>query len=435
MIQIIESVEDAAIIEEDVDTEMRELIDCGQDETGTSIPSFSVERRTSPDDHRSRIVELVTSRNGRGSLVFARTRLFAGLVVIVALLLSILFVTSFVSKSPSDAQQHQQQFTGTQEQPPSMPSYFYYNLSCPLEWSKYSCIHHGHKERAQHSLDQVRVHKNAITDIFQSGLLPYSRLLLVGDSTMRQLIISMGCIALALDSNVKYAVDWQDDWPCHGTPNCVPGGPHSGFSHASLQFPNGAQVHFIALGGSNYINCETDIVQRFTNQLANEGRITFGSNNTAIPIAPADSILNATDTLIFNIGLHNKASKIRPTLQAFIDFSDQLRRHPDRPQIVYITSITQHFRTPNGQYDKKLLAKQTQDENACLPTLDHNPRAQMEQEMVTEHVDHLIDYNDLENGACHIGGEDCTHYCMPGPPDWMAARLLQAVQTLQSRQS
>lgn len=360
-----------------------------------------------------------------------RVRLLAGfgLVFMMASIVFKIFSLSLHQQHPQPEKQNQEQYQDEQQQQEKLDDdfYFYNNLSCPLEWSKYSCSHQGFTERAELSLEQALQRKEAITDIFETGLLPFSRVLFVGDSTMRQIIIAVGCIAMAIDPNVEYLADWQDSWPCHGTRNCIRGGQHSGFSRVSIVFPNGAQVHFVPLGGSNGIHEEQTIVARFTNEVSKEGRITFGPN-TALPIHSSDSYLNATDTLVFNIGLHNKLGEIGPVLQAFSDFSDMLRHQENRPQIVYMTTITQHFATPNGQYKGK---KAAQEAGMCLDKIDSNPRAQVEREIVTGHVDQLIDYDDVEMGAFHIGGEDCTHYCMPGPPDLTAARLFQAVQQLQ----
>jgi hypothetical protein len=185
----------------------------------------------------------------------------------------------------------------------------------------------------------------------------------------------------------------------------------------------------VALGGSNFIHEEPDIVKRFKKEVATVGQITFGSN-TAFPTDEKDSYLNSTDTLIINIGLHNSLKGVRPLLEEFITFADSLRKQEKRPKLVYITTVTQHFNTSNGQYSKQQLL--SGGVGTCLERLHQNPRARIEQEMVTGHVDRLVDYNDVELGACHVGGQDCTHYCMPGPPDWMAARLLQVLQQLQS---
>ncbi|KAL3920563.1 MAG: hypothetical protein SGILL_003200 [Bacillariaceae sp.] len=228
--------------------------------------------------------------------------------------------------------------------------------------SKYSCFLQGQTDKAWTSLEFARRRQSdtaAIRRIFQKGLPPYSRLLLVGDSTMRQVFIAMSCISLSVHGggdddddiiHMEYKVDWEPSWPCHGVPHCVEEGPHGGFNRGSLTFPNGAQVHFVPLGGGSLGRVERKIVSRFTRELDTLGRITFG-NNMVTEMDKQDRYLNATDTLLFNVGLHNQLGDLDPILKTFANFSDKLRQVENPPKVVYMTSITQHFKTTNGQYD------------------------------------------------------------------------------------
>ena len=106
----------------------------------------------------------------------------------------------------------------------------YGNLSCPFEWSKYSCSHMGPPWRAQAELGRRWVEDRAglLAMGFASPPRPGSRTLLVGDSLMRQLFISIACHATRDLASSR--VDWQQSWPCHRTPNCVAHGEHSGFN-------------------------------------------------------------------------------------------------------------------------------------------------------------------------------------------------------------
>ena len=38
-----------------------------------------------------------------------------------------------------------------------------------------------------------------------------------------------------------------------------------------------------------------------------------------------------------------------------------------------------------------------------------------------------FEYKDLNYGAYHVGGKDCSHYCMPGPPDLVASPIYHAL--------
>ena len=64
----------------------------------------------------------------------------------------------------------------------------------------------------------------------------------------------------------------------------------------------------------------------------------------------------------------------------------------------------------------------------CIDRVDANPRAELEKSLLKpgDNVDVLLDYDDLNLGIMHVHrGNDCTHYCMPGVPDVVAARLLK----------
>ena len=88
----------------------------------------------------------------------------------------------------------------------------YYNLSCPFEWSKYSCVHQGQEDRAMAAQDYALHHM-----LWQHGdsfgsrqhSQKRRRLLMVGDSTMRQLFIALGCRFWLMENAIEeYKLDW-----------------------------------------------------------------------------------------------------------------------------------------------------------------------------------------------------------------------------------
>ena len=92
----------------------------------------------------------------------------------------------------------------------------------------------------------------------------------------------------------------------------------------------------------------------------------------------------------------------------------------------YVTTVTQHFATSDGQYSKGRASKR------CQPSIPSNPRLESELSVLREgvNVDRILRVDDLDAGALHVGaydGSDCTHYCMPGVPDVTAHRLLELV--------
>ena len=95
-----------------------------------------------------------------------------------------------------------------------------------------------------------------------------------------------------------------------------------------------------------------------------------------------------------------------------------------RTRTIYVTTPTQHFNTHDGQW------KTGEKPNACIDRVDANPRAELENELLKpgDNVDVLIDYDDLNLGMMHVqAGIDCSHYCMPGVPDVVAARLMREI--------
>jgi hypothetical protein len=62
----------------------------------------------------------------------------------------------------------------------------------------------------------------------------------------------------------------------------------------------------------------------------------------------------------------------------------------------------------------------------CQSSVEVNLRREEEMQILQEavHVDRLLEYDSVDAGDLHIGGGDCTHYCMPGPPDVAADKLL-----------
>ena len=96
-----------------------------------------------------------------------------------------------------------------------------------------------------------------------------------------------------------------------------------------------------------------------------------------------------------------------------------------RTRTIYVTTPTQHYNTPNGQRQPWKMAK---EHNVCNDRVDANPRAELEKAMLIPgvNVDVLLDYDDLNLGVMHVQrGDDCSHYCMPGVPDVVAARLMK----------
>ena len=123
----------------------------------------------------------------------------------------------------------------------------YYNLSCPFEWSKYSCIHQDNMIKANLSLNYyLKMHNIDINQLLNKSL-RNRRIFLVGDSLMRQIFIAIGC--LSISSIKSYDIDWMSTWPCHNMTNCIESNEHSGFNLGRIKFENGNEVYFKPLAG------------------------------------------------------------------------------------------------------------------------------------------------------------------------------------------
>mmetsp|Transcript_14114 Transcript_14114/g.30284 ORF Transcript_14114/g.30284 Transcript_14114/m.30284 type:complete len:112 (-) Transcript_14114:188-523(-) len=107
--------------------------------------------------------------------------------------------------------------------------------------------------------------------------------------------------------------------------------------------------------------------------------------------------------------------------------NNELNNTHSRPQIIYTTTPTQHFHTPNGVFNKEIVKKGGFWN--CMDRVESNPRADVEKKILSPgvNVDVLLDYDDLDKGVMHVGKSDCSHYCMPGVPDIVAARLLDVI--------
>ena len=181
----------------------------------------------------------------------------------------------------------------------------YYNLTCEFEWSKYSCVHQGQIRKALESITYAS--KNIVYDIGQyvkNGGLQNARLVLVGDSLMRQIFIAIACSTA--ESIDKKKVNWMEEWPCHGTMNCINTGLHGGFNIASVTYKEGGEIHFLPLGGSPEGHTEmeeSNITARLIRELEVGKRISVGRNMLIKP-NDNDQFLNSKDVLLMNLGIH-----------------------------------------------------------------------------------------------------------------------------------
>ena len=368
-------------------------------------------------------------------------------------------------------------------QAPPVPS-LYGNLSCPFEWSKYSCIH---QENSRGNLSYSLAEK-AWTELFskykaaipfalqkqkhfQKPLQPYrtnanktksnrspsspSRVFLIGDSTTRQVFISLGCLFWQLDQIESYNIPWLLNWPCHNTPHCVSGGIHSGFPVGQFRLQENSNIEFwfIPIGGSLgrqklYVN----ILEKWINQWNQTKQLTMtvppdlrnnainGLANHTTSFEQQELKLNPSDIIVYNIGLHvepeerakklNKLNQLgqfllqQPQQESAVD--EQKTIYRQRPTLAYWTTVSQHFPTKTGQYATNMTKFKRC--NASVPYPNLRKAVELTQLQEGHNVNIVIDTTDEDFGNHHIGvGDraDCTHYCQPGVPDLTAHMFLK----------
>ena len=205
----------------------------------------------------------------------------------------------FDHSHPGQQQQQQsQQHQSSSSSPFStesaiMTSNGYFNLSCPFEMSRFSCayMHRGttKQETVHASMDYYRQRLDMIGEIYRRILeeattsarttTTNKRILMTGDSLLRQLFISIACNAHSIfsvpphnNNNNNYTliadivIPWQDPWPIIYGPNKAPsigGGIHGGFGAVYIRLVNGMEIHYVPHMGSNDPTTgETNIIQR-----------------------------------------------------------------------------------------------------------------------------------------------------------------------------
>ncbi len=303
------------------------------------------------------------------------------------------------------------------------------------------------------------------------------RILMTGDSLLRQLFISIACNAHSIfsvsphnnnNNNTLIAdivIPWQDPWPIVYGPNKAPSigsGIHGGFGAAYIRLVNGMEIHYVPhLGFNDPTTGETNIIQRLQQDIEKyNGRISFGTK-TAIPVSTEDHV----DILVYQVGIHygpgesrtllnhftNRISK--PLMQVMGENGNTNDKHTNilhdgyethnhhhstkqspllppqrRTRTMYITTPSQHYNTPTGQWMMNMTSQTLQ----CVDQIPSNLRADQEKKMLLPgvNVDVLLDYDDLHLGSMHVQAGDCSHYCMPGPPDGVAARLMHELLLL-----
>lgn len=285
-----------------------------------------------------------------------------------------------------------------QELPP------YWNLSCPLEWSKYSCVHQGSIGHAQKAASWKFVPRRCrFGDVDNLAALNGKKIFFQGDSLVRQLLISWSCslgsrpgFTKLENIDANWAVCGPNRlWPCHDTVNCIKCGEHSGFTFGGVMIIGRDNTRFTLLYGDvNYTALTSDHVIV-----------------TQVPVLKID--------------------RTSPSLEALKEASTQWK--PDnKPSVFHFLTWGSHFKTETGAYDVGALQKledQVGETARGCEARTRRDNVKGELAYVADRVDGVLwleGTNDL--GKAKVGGTtgahgDCLHFCQPGPSDQIVLAL------------
>lgn len=286
---------------------------------------------------------------------------------------------------------------------PRQPAYF--NLSCPFEWSKYSCIHQDQVDTANEASrlvfepDGCNLHEHVGSTL--ARITAQRRVYFVGDSLVRQLMIALLCAAHSSTQGevfTKTVIAWPKcprEWPCHGVNNCITCGPHSGTGFMAVTLAGGAVFTFL-----DHKNAE------------------------AILISEA---VTSDDVIIISSSIHG--DRAGNTLKMM----KLARDHLSSANLIWFVAWSPHFPTSTNEYN--VTALQRLVDNGTRLTCRTTAPSQI-QDTEIESVQDIADILDgvlwlpamNDMGDYKVGGHvgaytDCQHYCLPGPPDEMARAL------------
>ena len=229
-----------------------------------------------------------------------------------------------------------------------------------------------------------------------------TRVFFWGDSLLRQVFIAAACRLHAAGRVVGTQVDWPacgtKEWPCHRSTNCVRCGPGSGFFSANVTLAGGAELRTVS----------TD---------APGGAVAFFGD------------VRRGDVVVVEAGVHGWSpfATARRVLAAARPLLARAVR------VVWVVTPQDAFlsRRGDGRFERAYLQAHR---GGCLTSVAPSRSSEERRALRAESwaldglwgvVDlaGLADQGDLKvgRGAGALG--DCQHYCLPGPPDALAAAL------------
>jgi hypothetical protein len=300
----------------------------------------------------------------------------------------------------------------------------YWNLSCPLEMSKLSCIHQGaNVSRANYAANLHFVPSNCVL-LSREDMLPYLALhtnlniVFFGNSLIRQVMTGLICDMHAMGLLASLPITWiscseNRPYPCHGTMHCIQCGEHSGAEEFTAHLIGGGSLRFV---------------------WSHKMDVDLGSDTSRIDLV---------------IGQRWQESVDERFMDNFYDF--RLQHSLPVPKLVIFFSYGAHFvnggelynegdHQPSGIYNETYLSEVRRSRGVvpCLRSAGSDPtwydsNHAVFKKWVPEGYIWLQGTNDL--GDAKVGNAvgkfgDCQHFCLPGPTDEIARGLLQYVLTM-----
>lgn len=327
----------------------------------------------------------------------------------------------------------------------------YWNLSCPMESSKWSCSHFGHD--VEHAAYAARLEFKPSSCYLHSAsslishlalITPPKRLVFIGNSMTKQVLTSLVCQAHGLQranmgSNAtkqsiikNMTLGWRScnaskPYPCHGQTHCVTCGQHSGIdTQIHIEFTSGTTLEY---HDSMHLH-----------ELHTISELRYLLDRSKIDIMVLQSWLKSS--LISHI----------PFMERYASYILNRRVH-SLPKLIQWNHWASNFPQGGMLYAEKdggyneshlqMLMEQNKPLD-CLPEAVINSKSEDYSSSIINgrlrnwKPDGFVSFgkNALNSlGKAKVGTSvgaygDCQHFCLPGPPDELVRLFLQMILAL-----
>ncbi|KAL3905495.1 MAG: hypothetical protein SGILL_009657, partial [Bacillariaceae sp.] len=335
----------------------------------------------------------------------------------------------------------------------------YWNLTCPLELSMFSGIHMNQDDYVHRAWAARELAERAVTyfGIKDWSSMENRRILFIGDSLLRQVFISLAC--MAWDHVQDYSIPWFTKRQVRTRqPNTIGSGPHSKFEEGRVLLKGNIElIYHHGMGGllelgEEYQTHETEtwikacyLGKPFTAlapkylDWATMDTSNFEKTDPRLSITSEKTererlTFTSDDIVLINASVHGSRSfNLKNIVDLFeckkmhkVDQKPALKKH--WPNFYYILTGPSHFPTKTGAFDKKLL--EAEEEFGCIDTSTYNDPQVEETAKLKEYLPLVgtdISQLQMESGYLHVGGRDCLHWMQPGMPDLLAADVMRYI--------